>query len=132
MNTSDYLAEIWGIAFVLVSLVFLVKIELLEKLLELAENDAVMIFFGAVTLIAGVVMVCIHNLWVPDWRVIITVLGWLTLLKGLDQLLFAKHMQRRWSNMSSRRWRIIFVFLLIFGLTLVYLGTISRSRIVVN
>jgi hypothetical protein len=29
-----------------------------------------------------------HNVWVPDWRVVITVLGWLFILRGFMNLVF--------------------------------------------
>ena len=29
-----------------------------------------------------------HNVWVPDWRVIVTVLGWLLVLRGIMLLVF--------------------------------------------
>ena len=48
-----------------------------------------MIFItGVLALIAGLAIVNAHNLWVPDWRVVVTVLGWLSvvgiLFRALD------------------------------------------------
>ena len=40
-----------------------------------------------VLLICGVLMVTGHNLWVDDWRVIVTIVGWATLLKSIAILL---------------------------------------------
>jgi hypothetical protein len=46
------------------------------------------IVFGMLTLVAGLAIVNAHNLWVPDWRVIITVLGWLAIVRGVVAILF--------------------------------------------
>ena len=31
-------------------------------------------------------MVLVHNVWVADWRIVITLLAWLTLIKGIVRL----------------------------------------------
>ncbi len=122
MNLSNYLAEIWGITIAVVSLALLIKPKLLERLFAKAENKATMSFWGITTLIIGIAMVLVHNLWVLDWRVVITIMGWLTLIKGLDLLLLPKRMKKRWSKMGNWQWRVIFVFLFLSGLVLAYLG----------
>ncbi len=67
-------------------------------------------------------MVLVHNLWVLDWRIAITILGWLTLFKGLDLLFLPERMQKRWPKMKNWLWLLIFTFLLLNGLVLTYLG----------
>ena len=37
---------------------------------------------GVITLPAGLAIVLTHNVWTPDWRVVITLLGWLALVSG--------------------------------------------------
>jgi hypothetical protein len=51
-----------------------------------AETSLVFPLF-LVLLICGVVMVMGHNLWVDDWRVIVTIVGWATLVKSIAILL---------------------------------------------
>ena len=50
------------------------------------------ILFGVLALLAGVAIVNAHNLWVSDWRVIITVVGWLAIIRGVLSLLFPAKM----------------------------------------
>ena len=122
MNLSNYLAELWGITIAVVSFALLIKPKYLEKLFAEVENEATMFFWGIVSLVIGLAMVFIHNVWVLDWRVVITVLGWLTLIKGLDVLLLPDHMRKRWQKMGNRQWRTILIFLLLSGFVLTYLG----------
>ncbi len=122
MNLSNYLAQLWGITIVVVSFVLLIKPKLLEKLFAQAENKATMSFWGITTLVIGIAMVLVHNVWVSDWRVTITILGWLTLLKGLDLLFFPKRMKKRWLETKKRLWIWIFGLLFFSGLVLAYLG----------
>lgn len=48
---------------------------------------------GVLALVAGLAIVNTHNLWEPDWRVIITVLGWLAIIRGLASILFPAAVQ---------------------------------------
>ncbi|MDD5110009.1 MAG: hypothetical protein PHI63_02220 [Patescibacteria group bacterium] len=122
MTLSNYLAELWGITIVVVALTLLIKPKLLKKLFAEVENEATMFFWGVVTFIIGVAMVLAHNVWVPDWRVAITILGWLSMFEGLDVLFLPERMKKRWSKMENWQWVTIFMFLLIVGLILTYLG----------
>lgn len=122
MNLSNYLAELWGITIVVVSLALLMRLKRLEGLFTEVKNEATMFFWGIVSLVIGIAMVLIHNVWVSDWRVVITILGWLTLVKGLDVLFLPQHMRKRWLKMENWKWVVILVFLQFIGLALTYLG----------
>jgi len=50
------------------------------------------ILFGVLALLAGLAIVNAHNLWVSDWRVIITVVGWLAIIRGVLSLVFPAKM----------------------------------------
>lgn len=125
MNISNYLAQLWGVTIAVVSLALLMRPKLPEKLFAAVKDEAVMVFLGVVTFVIGLAMVLVHNLWVPDWRLLITLLGWLTLIKGLDLLFLPGRMNRRWPQMKTWLWQLIFSSLLLFGLALSYLGFTS-------
>ncbi|MGD9502706.1 MAG: hypothetical protein AB7V40_09510 [Methyloceanibacter sp.] len=55
---------------------------------EFIANRALIFLTGVLALAAGVAIVNVHNVWVPDWRVIITVLGWLFVLRGIMLIVF--------------------------------------------
>ena len=122
MILSNYLAALWGITFLVVSLSLIVKRKILEKLFADMKNESIMYFTGILSLIIGIAMVLGHNVWVLNWQVIITILGWLTLLKGLDLLFLPKRMKTRWAKTEKNHWTIIFLSLMIFGLVLIYFG----------
>ena len=42
---------------------------------------------GLMTMPAGLAVVLTHNVWVADWPVLITILGWLTAIAGAFRLL---------------------------------------------
>ena len=54
---------------------------------EFLNNPALMFLSGVITLPAGLAVVLTHNVWVADWRVLITILGWLMIVGGLARIL---------------------------------------------
>ncbi|MBN1527159.1 MAG: hypothetical protein JW919_06235 [Candidatus Omnitrophica bacterium] len=46
------------------------------------KNSALAYITGLITFVAGLAVVIFHNIWAADWRVLITVYGWLVLIKG--------------------------------------------------
>jgi hypothetical protein len=129
MTISNYLGQLWGITIVVVSFTLLINPDRLDKLVREMENEAAMFFGGIITLIIGVAMVLAHNIWVLDWRLSLTLLGWLSILKGLDILFLPKRMKKRWAKTENKHWRLIFLFLLILGLTLIYFGFYSITTV---
>ena len=56
------------------------------------NNQSATVILGMFALLAGLAIVNLHNLWVSDWRVIITILGWLAIVRGALSLLFPNKM----------------------------------------
>ena len=56
------------------------------------NNQSATLILGMFALLAGLAIVNAHNLWVSDWRVIITILGWLAIVRGALSLLFSNKM----------------------------------------
>jgi hypothetical protein len=50
---------------------------------EFAASPALIFLSGIITLPAGLAIVITHNVWTPDWRVVITIIGWLAVITGV-------------------------------------------------
>lgn len=95
MDTTIFLAQFWGWLLVIVSLTFLVRRKaLLEELLRLIEDRSFTVFSGYIALVIGLVTIILHNVWVADWRVVITIFGWLSLFKGIVRIGFPEATQK--------------------------------------
>ena len=46
---------------------------------------------GYITLLMGLVTVILHNVWVANWKIAITVIGWATLIKEIQNIGFPEH-----------------------------------------
>ena len=71
----------------------------------------------------GTVILITHNVWVWNWTVIITLFGWLGLLKGFMLLVFPKSVRIFESWFKSKNMLIAMGFgSLVLGLVITYFG----------
>ena len=87
MATSIFLAKLIGPLALALGLGVLFNRAAVRGVLdEFIRNPAIMFLAGLVSLPAGLAVVLIHNVWVADWPVIITIMGWLTAISGAFRL----------------------------------------------
>jgi uncharacterized membrane protein len=55
---------------------------------EFLASRALIYLAGLLALVPGLALVLTHNVWTLDWRLILTVLGWLAVIGGAFRLLF--------------------------------------------
>jgi len=83
MDNSILLARFIGPFIVVVGAAILLNAQMFRKIgTDFFKNSALVYLGGIMTFFMGLAVVLFHNLWTADWRVIITVFGWLTLVKG--------------------------------------------------
>jgi len=87
----------------------------------MTDDPAFVISTGYFTLILGLVTVILHNVWVADWRVIITFLGWSTLIKGIMKIGFPEEIHKQAQRFKKKQ-EYSAVFLLILGVGLLYMS----------
>ena len=62
-------------------------------------------FTGILTLAAGLAILNVHHLWTRDWRVLITIFGWLFLIGGIFRILAMSMAQRVGESfIAHQRW----------------------------
>ena len=94
MEISIFFARFWGILFIILGLQS-VGIKLLGRIIKYTEDKTITISTGYITFLLGLVTVILHNMWVSDWRIAITILGWVTLLKGMMKIGFPEHINKK-------------------------------------
>lgn len=112
MEITIFLAKFWGWFLVITSLIFLFRKKALwDEMMKVIEDRGFTLISGYLALVIGLITVILHNLWVSDWRVVITIFGWLSLLKGVARLGFPKAAQQ--SAMIFKEKTLIIQILLI-------------------
>ena len=83
MNTSIFLAKLIGpLALALGFGVLFNRAAARAVVDEFIRNRAILFLAGLITFPAGLAIVLTHNVWVVDWPVLITLVGWLTAFSG--------------------------------------------------
>src|SRR3954469_14998646 len=86
--SSLFLARLIGpFAFALGLAMLIRRAEIHALANEVLASPALMFITGLMTLPAGLAIVLTHNVWTPDWRVVITILGWLAIVSGAVRIL---------------------------------------------
>jgi hypothetical protein len=87
MTTSIFLAKLIGLFALALGLAVLLHGGGFRTLAsEFLASPALIFLSGLITLPAGLAIVLTHNVWTPDWRVVITILGWLAVVTGLIRI----------------------------------------------
>jgi len=102
MYTSLALAKIIGLYCVLVGLAMLLKPARCKKMVQdCAQFPAILDVAGVFTLILGLIMIVIHNVWVMAWPVLVTIVAWLVVIKGVVVLFMPEAVVDLGRKMSS-------------------------------
>ncbi len=120
---SNYLAQIWGISIVVVCLAVLIRPKYLTKLFTEMRNEAAMFFLGIISFVIGLAMVLAHNIWIKNWQAIITILGWISLLKGLLIIFLPNLIEKLTKKIENSPFLpYLLITMLFVGLVITYLG----------
>lgn len=103
METSLLIARLIGPVAAVVGLCVLLNYPFIRDVLRtIAEHRGLVFLAGLASLSLGVVLVNVHNVWGADWRLLITLFGWLAVLSGLVRLLLPGIAIAAAERMSSR------------------------------
>ncbi len=87
MQTSIFLAKLMGPVMIIMAAAILFNRDHFKKAIEEGMNSPIsLLIAGLLTLVTGLAIVNTHNIWTSDWRVIITVLGWLSIVGGIIRI----------------------------------------------
>ncbi|MDO8466663.1 MAG: hypothetical protein Q7S83_00815 [bacterium] len=127
MEHSIYLAKVIGLVSVIASLAILARYKRnIELEIEVTKIPGLTFLAGFGILVLGALMVVSHNIWVADWRVVITILSWSVLLKGTGRIFVPEAVKYMIEKKRTVRWFILGeIVLLLVGLFLMYQGFVA-------
>lgn len=100
MPASIFIARLLGPIFVVVGVAILLKPRAFQALLREFTASPVLIYLaGFLGLLGGLALVLTHNFWVLDWRLIITLIGWITMVRALVTIFHPRQIALIGSNL---------------------------------
>lgn len=118
MDTSIFLAKFWGWLFVLFFILLIINPKRIRQMFAFSKDDRFMIMLAILAIYIGLFHILVHNLWVKDWPVIITLFGWFSLTKGISQFAFPKFANKWIQNIDFKWFQFLLFFLFFIGLML--------------
>lgn len=125
MQRSIYLARLIGPVLATVGIGMLLNAPVYRTLSEQFLHSYALIYLaGVLTLTAGIALVLAHNVWVADWRAIITVLGWLGIVGGVFRIVWPQEVMAIGLAAVSHNEVLMFggFAVLVLGAVLAYFG----------
>jgi len=123
MELSILIAKVISVIYISAGIAVLIGTVNINVIAEdLKKSSALTFVCGCVGIIAGVLLINYHNIWVNNWQVLITIMSWLFLIGGVVIVLFPKTMiYCKGLVTGSRYWGI---FMVLFGMLFAYFGFI--------
>jgi hypothetical protein len=121
MELSNFLAQLFGLTLAIYAVALMQQPKLIRSLMrELGDNTLVTLLFSFVAITGGLAIVLTHNIWEWSWVVIITIFGWVSLLKGITFLMAPKLLAKVGSGVygTPGKTRLSLFVVLVVGLYL--------------
>jgi hypothetical protein len=75
--------------------------EFLQPHLYDTQIAPVVYLSGTLLFVAGLAIVRVHNCWIGDWTVLVTLIGWFAIFGGLFRMFATKHYQQGAQNTTA-------------------------------
>ena len=87
MAAAVFIARLVGPLFVAIGLgILLNRMFYADAVAEGVRSPVLIYLSGVASLLAGLAILNLHRAWTADWRVIVTILGWVLLVSGVIRI----------------------------------------------
>jgi len=124
MELTLILARFWGILLIVSSLLFLLNKKLLPEILKHKENEEYLFLSGFIALLLGAIQIAAYNYWEISSRGLLTLFGWLSLLKGVVRLGLPNYSKKAIDQVGTKKeiYLLLHLIFVILGLYFLWVG----------
>src|SRR5262249_231425 len=129
MTNSTFISRLMGPILLFVGIGAVIGLlgefpEAYVSVLREINNQSATLILGMFALVAGLAIVNTHNVWGSGWRAVITILGWLSVVRGALLLFFPNKMYGIGEAILASRsaTMIVAVIILVLGGILSWMG----------
>lgn len=127
MDLSIFVAQVAAVVYLTIGVGMLVDKKYYAKFFDGMMKDMTALYIGGfMALVVGYTLVTFHNDWVKSWEVLVTILGWLALIKGVMLLAFPTTFQglaKSW--IRSKNLGTYALVVIVLGLVFGYFGFVA-------
>jgi len=125
MDLSHSLARLFGLTLIVLAGAWLINWKFFKKIWQDVVRHPVNVVFSGFTLfLLGLLVINFHTIWTPDWKGLVTFLGWLLTAGGLVRLVFPERfLELSQKLMKNKTWlQIVIGIAALVGFYLTYMG----------
>jgi hypothetical protein len=91
MELSLLIARIIGIVYLSFGIGLIISNKYYKReVINIYDNASYILFIGILASLIGYLIISYHNVWEWNWRVLVTLYGWLALAEGILVLIFPR------------------------------------------
>ena len=117
-NISMFLAKFWGWYLIIFFFVLSFNPKRILQIVKDLGDQKFVILTSFLAIIIGLINILLHNLWESDWRLIITLIGWISLIIGLALFILPKQTIAWIDFINVKFVQVFYIMLFLIGLFL--------------
>ncbi len=118
MENSIFLAKFWGWYLIIFFFILSFNPKRIKQIFEDLKDEKFLIISSFVAIIVGLLNILFHNIWEPNYKLIITLIGWSSLCIGLSLFIFPKQTVLWLKFINVKLVQVIYILLFLIGLFL--------------
>lgn len=118
MDSSLFLAKFWGWYLLIFFLVLSFNPRRIKQVFKDLNDEKFLIITAFMSIIIGLLNILFHNIWEPSWKLIITLIGWMSLFIGLSLFILPRPTVAWLEFINIKLVQVIYLLLFFVGLFL--------------
>ena len=118
MDNSLFLAKFWGWYLLIFFFILSLNPKRIRQIFKDLNDEKFLIIFSFLAIIVGLINILFHNIWESNYKLIITSIGWISLVIGLALFIFPKPTVNWLIFINIKLVQVIYLLLFFIGLFL--------------
>lgn len=118
MDNSIFLAKFWGWYLIIFFFILSFNPKRIKQIFNDLKDEKFLIISSFIAIIVGLLNILFHNIWELNWKLVITLIGWISLFIGLSLFILPKQ-TIGWLKLFNIKFvQVIYVLLFFIGIYL--------------
>ena len=118
MDTTVFLLKFWGWYCVVFFFILSFNPKRIKQIVEDLQDQKFTILVSYLAIIIGLLNILVHNIWEPNISIVVTLFGWLALLKGMMLFTFPKTTTKKITKLNIKFVQAMYILIFFLGIFL--------------
>lgn len=118
MDTTVFLLKFWGWYCVVFFFILSFNPKRIKQIVEDLQDQKFTILVSFLAIIIGLLNILVHNIWEPNISIVVTLFGWLALLKGMMLFTFPKTTTKKITKLNIKFVQAMYILIFFLGIFL--------------